>query len=71
VTVRASARRNGINVGPIWLEYRKKKLSDLRYASFDRQSISGVPTAFAEPKKDWYFCLPERVASPAAAKIKR
>ena len=71
VTVRAGARQNVIRVGPIWLEYKKKELHDLRYASFDRQSISGVPTAFAEPKKDWYFCLPERVAPPAAAKIKR
>jgi len=66
-TVRAGARRNSINVGPIWLEYKKKKLSDLRSATFDRQSISGVASAFAEPKKDWYFCLPERVAPPAAA----
>jgi hypothetical protein len=71
VTVRASGRRSAINVGPIWLEYKKAKFQDLRYASFARHSISGAATAGTEPKKDWYFCLPPRVAPPTAAKVKK
>jgi hypothetical protein len=69
VTVSAGGRRNVISVGPIWLEYKKKKLHDPRYASFERHSIGGAAVAGVEPKRDWYFCLPPRVAPPAAATI--
>ena len=69
VTVRAGARRNTVRVGPIWLEFKKQKLYDLRYATFERHSIGGAAAAGVEPKKDWYFCLPQHVARPAAAKV--
>ncbi len=71
VTVRAGARQSVINVGPIWLEYKKKKICDLRDASFARHSISGAAAAGVKPKKDWYFCLPQRVAPPTAAQVER
>jgi hypothetical protein len=69
VTVRAGDRRSVVNVGPIWLEYQKKKLCDLRDASFARHTINGAAAAGVGSKKDWYFCLPPRVAPPAAAKV--
>ncbi len=71
VTIRAAGRRNAIRVGPIWLEYKKTKLQDLRYASFERHSIGGGAGAGVEPKKDWYFCLPQRVAPSPPAKLQR
>jgi hypothetical protein len=71
VTVRTGTPRSVINVGPIWLEYKKKKLYDLRYASFARHSIAATAAAGVVTKKDWYFCLPQRLARPTAAKVEK
>jgi len=43
-------------IGPAWLEYRKRKLYDLRYATFERFWIGGNDPTRAE--KALYYCLP-------------
>jgi hypothetical protein len=56
VTIRATG--SGTRLGPIWLEYKKKKLNDLRYASFERHWISKPASKYVQTEKDLYFCLP-------------
>ncbi len=59
VTLSAGQQEKGrgpFSIGPVWLEYKGKKICDLRYASFERFSLSGE-----EPKrreKELFFCLP-------------
>ncbi len=59
VTLRAAAQGAGkdqFSVGPVWLEYKGKKIHDLRYASFERHLIVGDDPKRAE--KALYYCLP-------------
>jgi hypothetical protein len=59
VTLRAAAQGKGkdqFSVGPVWLEYKGKKIYDLRYASFERHVIIGDDPRRSE--KELYFCLP-------------
>ena len=59
VTLRASAQGPGkdqFSVGPVWMEYKGKKMHDLRYASFERHLIVGDDPKRCE--KELYFCLP-------------
>jgi hypothetical protein len=59
VTVAAAAQGKGkdkFGVGPAWLEYKGKKLCDLRYASFERHAVVGD-----DPRRaalELYYCLP-------------
>lgn len=48
-------RRPPFSAGPVWLEYKGKKIHDLRYASFERHSVGGDPR---RPPKVLYYCLP-------------
>lgn len=48
--------KDQFSVGPAWLEYRGKKIHDLRYASFERFTIGGDDPKRSE--KELYFCLP-------------
>lgn len=59
VTVRAAAQGKGkdqFSIGPVALEYKGKRVHDLRYASFERHVIVGDDTARSE--KDLYYSLP-------------
>jgi len=60
VTVRAAPHgkgRDSFSVGPIWLDYGKAKLVDLRFPAFERHAL-GDPSPRAQPQRDWYFALP-------------
>jgi hypothetical protein len=59
VRVQAAAQGKGkdqFSVGPVWLEYRGKRIHDLRYASFERHAIVGDDPKRAS--KELYYCLP-------------
>ena len=59
MTVRAADQGLGkdqFSVGPVWLEYKGKKMHDLRFASFERHMIVGDDPKRRE--KDLFFCLP-------------
>lgn len=59
VTVRAAPQGKGkdqFSIGPAALEYKGKRLHDLRYASFERHTIVGDDAARDE--KDLYYSLP-------------
>lgn len=60
VTVRAEAGAKGkkdqFSLGPVSLEYKGKRLHDLRYASFERHAIVGEDPKRSE--KELYYCLP-------------
>lgn len=59
VTLRAAAQGKGkdqFSVGPVWLEYKGKKIHDLRYASFERHMIVGDDPRRGE--KELFYCLP-------------
>jgi hypothetical protein len=59
VTIRAAAQgagRDQFSAGPVWLEYKGKKVYDLRYASFERHMIVGNDPDRGE--KELYYCLP-------------
>lgn len=59
VTIGASQNEKGkdqFSAGPVWLEYKGKKVHDLRYASFERFTIVGDDPRRSE--KDLFFCLP-------------
>jgi len=59
LTVRAAAQGKGkdqFSCGPVWLEYKGKKIFDLRYVSFDRHVIVGDDPKRCE--KELYYCLP-------------
>ncbi|MEN6498048.1 MAG: metallophosphoesterase [Thermoguttaceae bacterium] len=62
VTVRAGIERgtnkDDFSVGPVWLEYKKKKVYDLRYPTFHRHSVGDASPKRYKPEKDLYFCLP-------------
>ena len=62
VTLRAAVERGNdrddFSVGPIWLEYKKRKIYDLRFPTFHRYSIGDVPGNRYRPETDCYFCLP-------------
>lgn len=62
VTIRAAIERgkdkDDFSVGPVWLEYGKKRLYDLRYVSFHRHTIGDANPAKYQTEKDLYFCLP-------------
>lgn len=62
VTVRAGIERgtdkDDFSVGPIWLEYKKKKVYDLRYPVFERHPVGDAAPKRYKPEKDLYFCLP-------------
>jgi hypothetical protein len=62
VTIRAAAERgtnlDDFSVGPVWLEYKKGRIYDLRYVTFERHSVGdAIPTRY-KPEKDLFFCLP-------------
>lgn len=44
------------SVGPVWLEYKGRKIHDLRYASFERHTVNGGDPRCAS--KELYYCLP-------------
>ena len=48
--------RDSFNFGPVSLEYKGRKLHDLRYASFERFTILGTDPKRSE--KELYICLP-------------
>ncbi|HNX34914.1 MAG TPA: metallophosphoesterase [Kiritimatiellia bacterium] len=59
VTVRAEAQAKGkdvFSVGPVALEYKGKRIHDLRYASFERHTVAGDDPKRRE--KALYYCLP-------------
>lgn len=59
VTVSAAAQKKGMDqfsVGPVWLEYKGKKIHDIRYASFERHTVAGDDPKRAA--KELYYCLP-------------
>jgi hypothetical protein len=59
VILQAAAQKKGsdqFSVGPLWLEYKGKRIHDLRYASFERHSIVGDDPQRAA--KALYYCLP-------------
>lgn len=62
ITIRAAIERgkdkDDFSVGPVWLEYGKKRLYDLRYVSFHRHTIGDGNPAKYSPEKDLLFCLP-------------
>jgi hypothetical protein len=61
VTVRAGPRGKGkdnFSVGPIWLEYRGRRLYDVRFASFERHAIGDSPSPHYKLERDWYFAMP-------------
>ncbi len=62
VTVRAAIQRGNdrddFSVGPICLEYGKKRLYDLRYPTFARHTIGDANPARYKTEKELFFCLP-------------
>lgn len=59
VAISAGAQGKGkdqFSAGPVWLEYKGKKIHDLRYASFERFTIVGDDPKRSE--KALFFCLP-------------
>lgn len=59
VTIRAASEGTGkdvFSVGPVWLEYKGKKICDLRFASFERHVIIGNDPRRCE--KTLFYCLP-------------
>ena len=56
VTIRSNGKP-GFSAGPVWLEYQRKKIYDLRYVSFERHRIVATPD-HPKPERDLYFCLP-------------
>ena len=59
VVIRAAAEGTGrdlFSVGPVWLEYKGKRVCDLRYASFERHVIVGNDPRRCE--KTLFYCLP-------------
>ena len=58
VTVRAAHgfEKNQFSVGPVWMDYKGKRISDLRYASFERHVVFADNPQRCE--KDLFFCLP-------------
>ena len=56
VTLRATG--SGSHVGPVWLEYKKKKISDLRYPTFERYWLGKPASKTARVETELYFCLP-------------
>jgi len=48
--------KDQFSVGPVWLEYKGKKIHDLRYASFERHTIIGDDPKRSE--KELFYCLP-------------
>jgi hypothetical protein len=62
VTLRAAIKRgsdrDNFSVGPIWLEYKNRKIYDLRYPTFERHHIGDAPGSQYKSERDCYFCLP-------------
>lgn len=62
VTLRAAIKRgsdrDNFSVGPIWLEYKNRKIYDLRYPTFERHHIGDAPGSQYKPERDCYFCRP-------------
>jgi len=59
VTIRSEAQGKGrdlFSAGPVSLEYKGKRLHDLRYASFERHTVVGDDPKRRE--KTLYYCLP-------------
>ena len=59
VAIQAAAQAKGkdqFSVGPVWLEYKGKKIHDLRYASFERHTVAGDDPTRGE--QVLYYCLP-------------
>lgn len=54
--VGAARGKPPISVGPVWIDYRGKKIHDLRYASFERHLVGGGDPRRAS--KELYYCLP-------------
>lgn len=63
VTIRAGIERgtnkDDFSAGPVWLEYQKRKIYDLRYPVFQRHSIGDANPKRSATEKDCYFCLPQ------------
>lgn len=63
VTIKAAAApgatdKDDFNVGPIWVEYKGKRLHDIRYVSFARHNIGDNKPASYSPERTFYYCLP-------------
>jgi hypothetical protein len=59
VTVRSGARngrKDNFSVGPIWLEYKGRRIYDLRFVTFERHAM-GDAAPGRKPERDWYFDL--------------
>jgi hypothetical protein len=59
LTLRAISQEKGkdaLSIGPVWLEYKGKRLIDLRYPSFERHRVVGSDPARAA--KELYYPLP-------------
>jgi len=57
LTLRAvSQSKDTLSIGPVWLEYKGKRLIDLRYPSFARHRMGGSDPARTE--KELYYGLP-------------
>lgn len=62
VTIRAGIERgkdrDDFSAGPIHLEYKGRKLYDLRYPTFHRNALGDARPDRDKPQRDVYFCLP-------------
>jgi len=62
LTIRAAEERGSdrddFSVGPVWLEYKNRRIHDLRYPTFERHPVGDAAPARYQPEKDLFFCLP-------------